>query len=266
MNEHILELVARVVEWCEPAGDGGRGHPPTGTVRVLATLRRFLREDTPWRSLRATGAMASGSTLRRRLADWAWTGVLRHVHSMLVGMLRGQPDTALDLIVDSCSVRAKRGGDLTGPNPTDRAKKETKYHVAVNGDGLPVACLPVACLPVACLAKAANVNDTLMFGRLFRMAHAVMVRVRTAFADNGYDTEASRDLCRQHGTEPRIHKRGQPHGSGLGKRRWPVEGANAWLLENKRLGLRYDRPGFIVDTLLQAACIFLVASRLAREF
>jgi len=27
-------------------------------------------------------------TLRRRLADWARTGVLRHMHSMLVGMLR----------------------------------------------------------------------------------------------------------------------------------------------------------------------------------
>jgi hypothetical protein len=47
---------------------------------------------------------------------------------------------------------------------------------------------------------------------------------------------------------------------------WPVERANAWLLENKRLGLRYDRLGFIVEALLQAACIFLVAPRLAREF
>jgi hypothetical protein len=25
-------------------------------------------------------------------------------------------------------VRAKRGGDLTGPNPTDRGKRGTKYH------------------------------------------------------------------------------------------------------------------------------------------
>jgi len=256
LNESILELIARVIEWCEPTRDDGPGHPPTKTVRVLATLRRFLREGTPWRSLQATEAQASGSTLRRRLADWTRTGVLRHVHSMLVGMLRSQPDLARDLIVDSCSVRAKRGGDLTGPNPTDRAKKGTKYHVAVNGDGLPVTCV----------ATAANVNDTVVFERLFRAAFAVMVRVRTAFADKGYDAEASRDLCRSYGTEPRLHMRGQPHGSGLGKRRWPVESANAWLLENKRLGLRYDRLGFIVEALLQAACIFLVAPRLAREF
>jgi len=256
LNEYILELVARVVEWCEPPGDGGRGLPPTEMVRVLSTLRRFLREGTPWRSLRATSSHASGSTLRRRFADWARTGTLRHVHSMLVGMLRRQPDVARDLIVDSCSVRAKRGGDLTGPSPTDRAKRGTKYHVAVNGDGLPVACV----------ATAANVNDTLMFERLFRAAFAVLVRVRTAFADKGYDAEANRGLCRQHGTEPCIHKRGQPHGSGLGRRRWPVERANAWLLDNKRLGLRYDRLGFVVEGLLQAACIFQVAPRLAQEF
>ncbi len=85
------------------------------------------------------------------------------------------------------------------------------------------------------------------------------------FADKGYDAEGHRTLCRVHGVEPRIHKRKQPHGSGLGKRRWPVERTNAWLLENKRLGLRYDRLGSIVQTLLQAACILVVAPRLARE-
>ncbi len=186
MNESILELIARVTEWDEPTRDDGPGHPPTEPVRVLATLRRFLREGTPWRSLRATDASASGSTLQRRLADWARTGVLWHVHSMLVGMLRSQPDLARDLIVDSCSVRAKRSGELTGSNPTDRAKRGTKYHVAVNGDSLPVACA----------ATSANVTDTVVFERLFRAAFAVMVRVRTAFADKGYAAEANRDLCR----------------------------------------------------------------------
>lgn len=175
---------------------------------------------------------------------------------MLVGMLRGQPDAALDLIVDSCSVRAKRGGELTGPNPTDRAKKGTKYYVAVNADGLPVACV----------ATAANVNDTLMFDRLFRTAFAVMVRVRTAFAYKGYHAEANLDLCRTYRTEPYIHKCGEPHGSGLGKRRWPVERANAWVLEKKRIGLRYDRLlGFTVKALLQTEYILQVASVLAQE-
>jgi hypothetical protein len=46
--------------------------------------------------------------------------------------------------LDSCSVRAKRAGDLTGPNPTDRGKRGTKYHIATTGDGVPVACAATA--------------------------------------------------------------------------------------------------------------------------
>lgn len=167
-------------------------------------------------------------------------------------MLRANPT----LIVDSCSVRARRGGELVGPNPTDRAKMGTKYHVAVSGDGTPIACI----------ATAANVADTLLFERLFLRAFAVVARIRTAYADRSHDAEASRVLCRRFGVEPFIAKRRQPHGSGLGTKRWPVERANAWLLENKRLALRYDRLGFIVQSVLRAACLFLVAGKLAKEF
>ena len=248
----MLDLIATVIACCEKPREPGPGYPPVATVRVLATLRRFLREGTPWRSLRASEDMVSGSTLRRALARWARTGLLAQVHALLVAMLRGDPT----LILDSCSVRAKRAGDLTGPNPTDRGKQGTKYHVAVTGDGIPVACT----------ATAANVNDTLVFERLFLCAFAVMARIATVFADKGYDAEGNRTLCRRFGAEPRIHKRGLPHGSGLAQQRWPVERSNAWVLENKRLALRYDRLGFIVQSLLQAACLFLVAGRLVREF
>ena len=251
MDIRILNLIATVIECCEPPRERAPGHPQTEIVRVLATLRQFLREGPPWRSLRASAGKASGSTLRRRFERWGRTGLLRKVHALLVAMLRGNPT----LIVDSCSVRAKRGGELSGPNPTDRGKQGTKYHIAVTGDGVPVACT----------ATAANVNDTVLFERLFLAAFAVMARIKTVFADRGYDAEPNRTLCRSFGAEPRIHKRRQPRGSGLGQRRWPVERSNAWLLENKRLALRYDRLGFIVQALLQTACIFLVAGRLACE-
>jgi transposase len=192
--------------------------------------------------------------LRRWLTRWAETAVLAKVHALLVAMLRGNPT----LILDSCSVRAKRGGDLTDFNPTDRAKMGSKYHLAINGDGIPVACL----------ATAANVNDILVFERLFLAAFAVMPRILSVFADKGYDAERHRALCRTFGAEPFIHKRGQPHGSGLGKHRWPVERTLSWLLENKRLGLglRYDRCRFIIQSLLQTGCTLLVAARLIREF
>jgi transposase len=255
LDFRLLDLIATVIDVFTPPHDPGRGHPRSATVRVLATLRQFLREGTPWRSLKATTDKVSGSTLRRHLEQWANIGLLAQVHAVLVGMLRGDPT----LILDTCSVRAKRGGDLT--DPIDRGKRGTKYHIATMGDGVPVACA----------ATAANVNDTLVFERLFLAAFAVMTRIRTVFADKGYDAEHHRDLCRKFGAEPCIHKRGQPHGSGLGKRRWPVERSNTWVLESlgagtqTRLALRYDRLGFIIQSLLQAACIFLVAGRVAKE-
>jgi transposase len=258
VDRRTLDLIATVIERRGGPGEPGPGHPPAGTVRVLATLRRFLREGTPWRGLRATAARASGSTLRRRLADWAEINLLQRAHALLVAMLRGDPG----LILDSCSVRAKRGGDLTGPSPTDRGKRGTKYHLATAGDGVATAGDGV---PVACAATAANVNDTLLFERSFLTALAVVARIATVFADKGYDAEPHRELCRAFGAEPRLHKRGRPRGSGLGERRWPVERSNAWMLENKRLALRYDRLGFVVQSLLQAARLFLVAERLVRE-
>ena len=68
LDFRLLHLIATVIDACDRPLGRGPGHPPTETIRVVATLRRFLREGTPWRSLTATAAQASGATLRRCLA------------------------------------------------------------------------------------------------------------------------------------------------------------------------------------------------------
>jgi hypothetical protein len=45
------------------------------------------------------------------------------------------------------SVRAKRKGELTGPNPTDRGKAGIKYHVLCDRNGLPLHVLATAPTP-----------------------------------------------------------------------------------------------------------------------
>jgi hypothetical protein len=161
LDVKLLHLIATAIDACDQPPSHGPGHPASETVRVIATLRRFLRDGTPWRSLRASADQASGSTLRRCLRRWAETGLLAKVHALLAAMLRAAMLRGhSDLILDTCTVRAKRGGDLTGPNPTDRGKRGTKYHIATDRDGVPLACI----------ATAANVNDTLVFERLFLAA------------------------------------------------------------------------------------------------
>lgn len=103
------------------------------------------------------------------------------------------------------------------------------------------------------------------FELLLLAAFAVMTCIRTVFADEGYEAEHHRDLCRRLGAEPRIHRRGRLRGSGHGERRRLSERSNAWILQNERLALRYERLGFVIQSLLQAACIFLAAEWLARE-
>ena len=96
------------------------GRPP---LEVVETLRFFVREGVQWRELRAAAGRACGSTLRRRLDEWSATALLRQVHVALVRMVRSGPEAApWDVVVDSCSVRAKHGGELTGPNQGSRMR------------------------------------------------------------------------------------------------------------------------------------------------
>ena len=253
MRAQAVELVAGIIDRIENRHPG-LGRPPVPTAEVIRTLGFFVREGVQWRELKAADGRVSGSTLRRRLDEWHTTALLRRVHAVLVRMARSGPDaTAWDVVVDSCSVRAKRGGELTGANPTDRGKSGTKYHVVVSTDGLPLAVVP----------SPANVHDTKLFPDLLRLAQVVCAAIGRLYADAGYDSADNRWLCLRDGVQPHIRKIGEPHGSGLGKVRCVVEHGCAWLLANKRLDRRQDRLGRIILALLTAAAIFIVANRLS---
>jgi transposase len=254
MGPSAAALVAGIIDRIENR-PFGPGRPPLPTIKVVETLRYFVREGVPWRELRATAGRACGSTLRRRLDDWSATALLRQVHVALIRMVRAGPEAApWDVVVDSCSVRAKRGGELTGPNPTDRGKAGTKYHVVVSTDGLPLGVIP----------SAANVHDTQLFPHLLlRLAQVVCAAIDRLYADAGCDSADNRGLCVRDGIQPHIRQVGAPHGSGLGAVRCVVEHDCAWLLANKRLDRRQDRLGRVILALLTAACIFIIANRIS---
>jgi transposase len=245
-------LVAGIIDRLENR-PYGTGRPPVPTIKVVEALRFFVREGVQWRELRATATRACGSTLRRRLGTWSTMAVLRQVHVVLVRMVRAGPEAAWDVVVDSCSVRAKRGGELTGPNPTDRGKAGTKYHIAVSTDGIPLAAVP----------SAANIHDTRLFPHLLRLAQVVCATIGRLYADAAYASADNRGLCLQDGIDPCIRGVGAPHGSGLGAVRCIVEHDCAWLLANKRLDRRQDRLRHVVLALLTAACIFVIAGRIS---
>ena len=253
MAARAVDLVAAIIDSLEQR-PLTTGRPLMPTLRVVETLRYFLREGVQWRELRASTGRARGSTLRRRLEAWHAVALLRRVHAVLIRMVRAGPEAMpWDTVVDSCSVRAKHGGELTGPNPTDRGKLGTKYHVVVSTDGIPLAAVP----------SAANVHDTRLFPYLLRLALAVCAAIGRLYGDAGYDSADNRALCLHDAIQPHIRKVGEPHGSGLGSVRCVVEHGCAWLLANKRLDRRQDRQGRVIQALLHAACIFVIAGRIS---
>ncbi len=78
---------------------------------------------------------------------------------------------------------------------------------------------------------------------------------RTLYADRGYDHDIYR---RERGIVPKIARRGEPHGSGLGRVRWVAESAIACLHGPRRLRTRWETRDDIHDAFLQLAhCITL---------
>ncbi len=191
MGSRATALVAGIIDRIEER-PLGTGRPPMPTIKVVEALRFFVREGVQWRELRATADRACGFTLRRRLDNWHVTALLCRVHAVLVRMVRSGPEVTWDVVVDSCSVRAKRGGELIGPNPTDRGKAGTKYHVVVSTDGIPLAVVP----------SAANVHDTRLFLHLLRLAQVICAAIGKLYADAAYDSADNRALCRRCASRP----------------------------------------------------------------
>ena len=84
------------------------------------------------------------------------------------------------------------------------------------------------------------------------------------FADRAYDFDKYRKAVRAKGVRPRIARRGQPHGSGLGVFRWVVERTIAWYHGMKRLRIRWERRDDIHEAFLSLATCIITYRHVAR--
>ncbi len=132
----------------------------------------------------------------------------------------------------------KKGGALTGPNPTDRGKPGTKRHVLVDAGGIPLALL----------LSAANVHDSRLLEPLLdavppvrQCAGRPRKRPAKLHADKAFDFARCRRACRKRGIIPRIARRGVESSERLGRHRWVVERTLAWFARFRRLTVRYER-------------------------
>ncbi len=157
--------------------------------------------------------------------------------------------------VTGLSQRAgSRGGEQTGPNPTDRGKLGSKRHIVVDRNGIPLAVL----------LSPANVHDSRMVEAAVdaipplrlpgRKRGRPRQRPTKLHADKGYDYSRCRRALRERGIIPRIARRGIDSSERLGRFRWVVERTLSWLNRCRRLKVRYERRADIHRAFLTLGC------------
>lgn len=145
----------------------------------------------------------------------------------------------------------QKGGEETGPNPTDRGRPGTKRHLLVDGNGVPLAVL----------LSPANRRDSRMLEPLLDAVRPIKgswgrprKRPEKLHGDKAYDSAHCRAACRTRGITPRIARRGIESSERLGRHRWVVERTLAWLARYRRLTVRYERLAEMHLAFLLLAC------------
>jgi transposase len=174
--------------------------------------------------------------------------------------------------IDSVSVRGK-GGELTGPNPTDRGKPGTKYQLLV--DATYHLLVDATGLILHTLLSPANTHDSMLFEPLLETNAPASARIATG-PDGPVGGRRSCTPTRattaraaavpappgdQGPYRPPRHRVRQPSR----RVRWGVERSISLVLRFKRLGLRYDRTKRTTRPLLTLACVLINLRRLVRK-
>jgi len=186
----------------------------------------------------------------RRLRDWQAAGAWHRLHALLLAELRAPGRLELTrAIADSAHVRALKGL-ASGPSPVDRGRIQAS-HPDRRGRGT-----------AGGHPDRRHRNDVTQLVPLLDAIPPIRGRVgrprrkpSMLVADRGYDHEKYRRLLRARGIRPMIARRGVAHGSGLGRRRWPVERTLAWLHQYRRLRARWERRADIHEGFLQLALL-----------
>ncbi len=246
-----------------PAPKPRGGRPRIPDRAALSGILFVLRTGIAWEDLPPELGCGSGVTGWRRLRDWQEAGVWDRLHAELLRRLRGANRIDFSPVcVDSSSIPAKRG-TATGPNPTDRGKSGTKRHLVPNRRGIPLAAR----------LTGANAHDSTMLVDMLDAIPSVggkpgrpQRRPNKCHADKGYDYARCCEACRQRGILPRIARRGIDSKEKLGRHRWVVERAFAWLNRFRRLTIRYERHADIHHALTTLACSLICLRALYKRF
>jgi putative transposase len=220
-----------------PAGTPGR--PPLTNRQVFDGVVHVLRTGCQWKSLQ-THWFGAASSIHARFQKWVAGGIWAKVFKLMLRLYdkfrhiqwRWQA-------LDSKTVPAPLGGELTGKNPTDRGKLGSKWHALVDGRGAPLSVT----------ISAANMHDkwgavpTLKAGMLHKPR--TIYRIHHLCADKAYDFDDTRHSIDRLGFRGHIPLRGveviMPKHKRHPARRWVVERTHSWHGNFRALRIRWAK-------------------------
>lgn len=251
--EELWALVAPLLPPEPPKPYGGRPRVPDKAI--LAGVLYKLRTGCQWKAL--PRQFGSGSTCHRRFSEWVESGLFPEIMGAVLKFYDRKCGIAWDWTsLDGVIVKAPKGGEHTGPNPTDRAKSGTKRHVLTDERGVPLSVT----------ISGANVPDMKMaLPTLDAAAEYVpgpRFRPLNLCLDKGYDYEVVDTGVKRRRIVAHTRRRGEAPMIGCvhGKpRRWVVERTNSWHNRFRGLLIRWERKAshYLAFCLLASALIAL---------
>jgi transposase len=243
----------------------GGGRPRVPDRGCADAIFYVLRTGCQWQALKETDLCAK-STAHDRFQEWVAAGVFLSLWQ--AGVEQFDELQGIDwnwLSMDGAMTKAPLGGEKTGPNPTDRAKRGVKRSLLTEGHGVPLGVE----------VDGANRNDM----KLVRSTLESIVVERpepTAeqpqgmCLDKGYDYDEVRNILSEFGFTAHIRSRGEEakelvREAGQRARRWVVERSHSWMNRFRRILVRWEKKPEHYLAFLHFACA-LTAFRAAGLF
>jgi transposase len=118
-----------------PSHPLGCHRPRVPNRNAMNAILLVLRTGMQWNALDVT-AICSSSSAHRRFQEWERAGVFAEMWRQ--GLLAYDEAVGIDwewLAADGAMTKAPLGGEKTGPNPTDRAKKGRHVRFSARREG-----------------------------------------------------------------------------------------------------------------------------------
>jgi putative transposase len=240
-----------------------RGRKRIDQRRALDGILYRMRSGVQWNEL--PKEFGDDSSVHRTFQRWIKQKVFDRIWAVLIADCDelGGVDWEWQA-ADTAMGKARFGGDLVGPNPTDRGKNGVKRSLLVEASGGPLAAV----------VSGANTHDTKL---LSDTIEAVVVerpqpteeRPQHLCLDKGYDNPTGEQAVSKHHYTPHIRRIGEEkldenHKKRHPARRWVVERTLAWLSKRRAILVRYDKKAQNYLAFIKLACALLWYRRYLR--